>query len=440
MLRRLVTNRVFVENFVNRFMTHLNTRFSPAKVIARINAMAAALEPEMPAQRARWGSDVSAWRASVQVLRDFASRRIPYVRSHLAGTFGLGAQGSLRIDVAAPGGGIVEVQGVPIREFPFTGTYFQSLPIRLAARPDPGYRFAGWSGIELSNDPMATVTVSSSVLAVSATFRLDCAATGDVVINEIQYNAPSNADPGDWVELHNRTDVDLDIGGWTFRDSNVEHSYTIPAATLLQGGGHIVLCSNLALFSSVHPAADGSIGDIGFSLSGSGETISLFDAAGKLVDVVAYADSAPWPEEADGGGATLALKNPRLENSSATHWAASAGGGTPGTQNDVFVPIEAECSEGGPYFLRGDCNADGVVTISDPIRLLRTNFAGASVPCWAACDADGDGSTGGVSDTVYLLGYLFANGTPPALPFPACGPLQDSDLTLSCATPPAGCR
>jgi hypothetical protein len=438
-LRRLVTNPLFVEDFVNRFLTHLSTVFSPSKVIARVNEMAAALEPEMPAHRARWGSNVSAWRASVQVLRDFASRRIPYVRSQLGGRFGLSATGVLGITIAAPGGGIVEVQGVPIREYPFSGTYFQALPVRLAARPDPGYRFLRWSGVEAAMGREATVTVSASALALSAAFERDCSAAGDVVINEIQYNPPVDADPGDWVEIHNRTQAELDIGGWTLRDSGAETGYTIPAGTVIPDGGHVVLCSSSAAFSSLHPAAGGCIGDTGFSLSGSGETISLFDASGRLVDEVAYEDSAPWPAEADGGGATLALRNPGLENSDAASWAASGAGGTPGARNDVFVPME-DCVESGPYFLRGDCNGDGVVAISDAIRLLLASFAGAPVPCWTACDADGSGSASGVTDTIHVLRHLFAGGPPPASPFPACGPLEDPDLALGCAAPPAGCR
>jgi hypothetical protein len=441
LLRRLTTNRAFVENFANRFMTHLNATFAPARVTAVINKMAAALEPEMPAQRARWGSNVAAWRSAVQVLRDFASRRIPYVRTHLTSAFGLGPQGALRITIAAPGGGIVEVGGVPVREYPFNGSYFQAVPVRLAARPNPGYRFAGWSGIEPATEAEVTVNVSAAALAVSAAFELDCLDAAEVVINEIQYNPAAGADPGDWVELHNRTVTPVDLGGWTFRDSNPDHSYTIPAGTLLPGGGYLVLCSNTEVFSDFHPAAGPTLGDLGFSLDGGGETIGIFDPTARLVDVVGYDDFAPWPPEADGGGATLALKNPVLDNSDPGNWAASAGGGTPGAPNDVFVPIAGGCVAGEAAFLRGDCNADGLVTISDPIRHLLASFAGASVPCWAACDVNGDGATSGVGDPIYLLGYLFDAGLPPPAPFPACGVSQrPSDVTVGCTTPPAGCR
>lgn len=441
MLRRLVTNRGFVEDFVNRFATHLNTIFAAPKVVARINEMARALEQEMPLQRNRWGSTVEAWRSSVQVLRDFANRRVTPMRNNLRSTFGLGAPAQLRISLASPEGGRVAIQGIPISTYPFNGTYFQGLPIRLTARPDPGYRFTGWTGIEPANQADASAVLLPTGLDVSAGFELDCAASGDVVFNEIQYNAPAEADTGDWVEIHNRTSADVSLAGWTFRDASDEHIFTFPADTRLAGGSYLVLCSNSAAFRGLHPAVENHLGDIGFSLAGEGETIRLLDASSSEVDSVTYGDSAPWPEEPDGRGGTLALKNPILENSHAAHWAASPAGGTPGSRNDVYQPIDADCGKEAVDLIRGDCDADGTITIADPIRLLLGNFGGASISCWSACDANGDGSTGGVSDPIYLLRYLFVEGPAPVSPFPGCGPPSlATDAGLGCATPPESCR
>lgn len=440
LLRRLVTNRRFLEDFVNRFATHLNTIFAPARVVARIDGMARALEAEMPAQRARWGSTVEAWRSSVQVLRDFANRRIPYVRSHLAARFGLGRQVLLRINRTSPGGGKVAIQGVPISTYPFSGTYFQGLPIRLEAVADPGYRFAGWTGVEPPDAPRLSVVLGSSGLTVSAAFELDCSAASDIAINEIFYNGPESADPGDWVELHNRTAGAIDLSGWVLRDSSSGRAFTFPAGARIEGGGYIVLCSNYFAFAAVHPEVTQILGELGFSLEGSGETLELLDAGGRLVDKVTYDDAEPWPEAADGRGASLALKNPLLENDYGPHWAASPSGGTPGRRNDVYVELDADCAQSA-RFSRGDCDGDGQLNILDPVRLLLANFAGAPVRCWAACDADGDGSTSGVSDPVYLLRFLFLAGPPPPPPFPSCGaPALPSDGTLGCEVPPAVCR
>ena len=72
-------------------------------------------------------------------------------------------------------------------------------------------------------------------------------------------------------------------------------------------------------------------------------------------------------------------------------------------------------------FVRGDVNADGRLTISDPIVFTRYLFGGPShVGCLDACDANDDGSLD-LADAVAVLQYLFAGGAPPPAPFPACG-------------------
>jgi len=69
-------------------------------------------------------------------------------------------------------------------------------------------------------------------------------------------------------------------------------------------------------------------------LSNGGETLTLRDASGNVIDQVAYDDAAPWPLTPDGGGPSLSLLSPGDDNSVATNWAASAAdGGTPGAVN-----------------------------------------------------------------------------------------------------------
>ncbi len=73
-------------------------------------------------------------------------------------------------------------------------------------------------------------------------------------------------------------------------------------------------------------------------------------------------------------------------------------------------------------FIRGDCNADASVQISDPVTLLDFLFSpGFTLVCDAACDANADGDVD-IADAIYMLGYLFVPGSPviPA-PFPECG-------------------
>ncbi len=84
-------------------------------------------------------------------------------------------------------------------------------------------------------------------------------------------------------------------------------------------------------------------------------------------------------------------------------------------------------------FVRGDCNSDGTVSISDPIFSLKSLLAGGDAPgCDEACNANHDDAHN-VADIVFLLDYLFRRGAAPAAPFPRCGPAPAA--ALECRRP-----
>ena len=88
-------------------------------------------------------------------------------------------------------------------------------------------------------------------------------------------------------------------------------------------------------------------------------------------------------------------------------------------------------------FLRGDCDANGRLSISDAVCVLRNLFAGAGdLPCENSADADDDGTVG-LTDAVNVLDFLFRQGATPPPPFPECGIDRTAD-PLTCVT--AACR
>ena len=111
-----------------------------------------------------------------------------------------------------------------------------------------------------------------------------------------------------------------------------------------------------------------------------------------------------------------------------------------GDRNDVVLEVvDMTLLETVPSFVRGDCNADRFVNLSDGVSILSLLFAGQAPPCRAACEADGDGELN-LTDVVFLLSGLFRGGGAPPQPFPVCAAsLRASDIAVGCETPP-DCR
>ena len=101
-------------------------------------------------------------------------------------------------------------------------------------------------------------------------------------------------DRPDYLELANRTDAPVDIGGWTVTDNLEDPArYVIPAGTRIPANGFLLLwCDNRRNSPGLHT---------GFGLKQEGETVGLF-APGtsglRLVDLLTY--GAQWPDLAVG--------------------------------------------------------------------------------------------------------------------------------------------
>ena len=110
-------------------------------------------------------------------------------------------------------------------------------------------------------------------------------------------------------------------------------------------------------------------------------------------------------------------------------------GGSGDNDLDVSEPCTVQICSGG--FLRGNCNSDVQVNLSDAVFALNKLFLGGPDPvCLKACDPNDDGAFN-LTDPIFILNYLFLGGRVPSAPFPECGDDTTPD-DLSCAPQP-GC-
>ncbi|MFT5681298.1 MAG: hypothetical protein ACI8RZ_002204 [Myxococcota bacterium] len=149
----------------------------------------------------------------------------------------------------------------------------------------------------------------------------------DVVINEIQYHRAPLSEEGtpvterseEWIELYNRGEEAVDLSGWQLVDAV---AYALPEGTTLAPGDYLIVARDAKTMQADYPKAT-VIGEFSGSLSNSGDRILLLDALGNPADEVRYFDGGRWPSAADGGGASLELRDPWADNNTAEAWTAS---------------------------------------------------------------------------------------------------------------------
>jgi len=154
-----------------------------------------------------------------------------------------------------------------------------------------------------------------------------------VVINEIHYDPDEESTPGEFLELHNPGDTDIDLGGWQITDAV---QFVFPAGTTIPAGGYLVVAQDPATISSLYGVS--ALGPWVGRLNNDGEQIDLRDETGSLRDQVLYGAGFPWPTASRGTGASAELINPSLDRDLGGSWRASSTGA--GQPEEIYIPRE----------------------------------------------------------------------------------------------------
>lgn len=184
----------------------------------------------------------------------------------------------------------------------------------------------------------------------------------DVVINEIMYHHASSPletgvieNPEEWIELYNRGASAVDLSGWKL-DGGIE--FVFPPGTTLATEAYLVVAKDAGTLAASHPGI-AVVGNYSKSLSDKSDTIRLEDANGNPVNQVHYKDSGRWDHRADGGGSSLELRNPFMDNSLPEAWAASDESAKSTWQNFTYTASGAPPAGGTEPTAAGNGNASG---------------------------------------------------------------------------------
>ncbi|YCM45165.1 lamin tail domain-containing protein [Verrucomicrobiaceae bacterium 227] len=215
------------------------------------------------------------------------------------------------------------------------------------------HRLVGVATIDLPTS--ATITARSFVdstwsTAVRSTFLLEAAATsGNLAISEINYHPREasllekntalplvieNRDEFEFIELLNTSGSAINLVGSSFTNGlELELGFRAVAP-----GERVVVVRNPEAFLQRYGSnlLSSIAGTYLGGLNNAGDTLTLVDSDGAIIDSVTYSDSGSWPSRADGSGSSLERLDPTTDPNLSSNWTSSvAFHGSPGVSGEL---------------------------------------------------------------------------------------------------------
>jgi gliding motility-associated-like protein len=159
-LTDLMANPTFEQYYITRWIDLSNTVFSCASLIAKLDSLIAIIDPEMPAQIAKWGGNYATWQTNVNTLRTFIQDRCAQLDAGLIDCYNLNGPYTITVQADPPGSGYVMMNSLTLNNLPWTGTAFGGIPNLFAAVPYSGFVFDYW---EMSSNTALPSTEDSAM-------------------------------------------------------------------------------------------------------------------------------------------------------------------------------------------------------------------------------------------------------------------------------------
>jgi hypothetical protein len=152
-----IQNNKFRDYFINRFADLMNTEYHVERLLPLEQYFFDQTAVEMQNLYARWGDpgdvpgQMNNFYNNHLAFRSELSARSNYVRQHIKNNFELPNIVDLQLNVSPEGAGRIHISTIEPDTYPWQGYYFNGVPVRIEAIPNPGYEFLNWG-----NNPLIT--------------------------------------------------------------------------------------------------------------------------------------------------------------------------------------------------------------------------------------------------------------------------------------------
>lgn len=298
LLVKLIDNTEFKNKFINLFADYMNTVFLPTIAQAHLDEKVNELMPYIQEFKDRWQLNYT-WQDRLDSMEWWLNKRPKYVKEHIMDDFSAGDTLALTLNVSDTAKGKIKVNTILLdgntprlttQTYPWTGKYFENIPVPLTAIPNPGYRFVKWLP---SNNTNSTILYNlSSNATVTAMFDVDTNYVPEVlpVINEVM-SANASAvqdnygDYDDWVEIYNPGNDTLNLAGYYMTD----HLVLPTRFSFLPGNDSTKIPPHGHLLVWMDDDTEQGILHAPFKLNSSGDFIALIAPDGEtIIDSVSF--------------------------------------------------------------------------------------------------------------------------------------------------------
>ncbi|HNI55403.1 MAG TPA: CotH kinase family protein [Chitinophagales bacterium] len=195
-----IQNETYLNQFINRFADLMNTAYLIDTLLAGEQAIYDKWAPEMPNEYARWGDPLNVegqmadFTARHETFRQQLECRSDKVRGDLLSEFDLTKEVTVHLDVYPELAGTIHLNTIEPGVYPWTGIYFDGVPITLTAQADSGYIFSYWEPSAFIIDTLNahfTSNISDAEVTFTAVFKQPEEPDGTTIQFNV-YPSPSN--------------------------------------------------------------------------------------------------------------------------------------------------------------------------------------------------------------------------------------------------------
>jgi len=276
----VIQNTQFRNYFINRNADLVNTIYQPDLMQEVGYSMRDEIEPIFLRHTQRWNTNYGSLNNVLNDRLNWNTQRIPSWRNILQDYYGLAGQVNITLDVQPAGAGRIHISTIEPSEaeYPWSGVYFNGVPVKLTAIPNPGYTFNNWS-------PNSAIPGGSINPILEMNFTTDLNFTANfsgtpsenpISITELMFNPDNQINSGDWIEIRNNLNVPVNMSGWKIKDANFFNVYEFAFNSVIEANNVYVLAENVELFQAAYPGVSNVLGPLSFGFGNEDDEITLF--------------------------------------------------------------------------------------------------------------------------------------------------------------------